>query len=110
MDKPFVYVLIRKDLSDEQKAVQIGHAALEAGFRFPKPELTASLIVLQVEDRAALMAAAERLDRYGIEYHLFFEPDFGMGHSALATRPVFGSERHLFRKWNLYRREECIMA
>ncbi|MBK3779830.1 hypothetical protein G3A43_06155 [Paraburkholderia aspalathi] len=104
MHKPYVYVLIREDISLEQKLVQASHAALEAGFRFEKPEQTASLIMLSVPDRNALEAAAKRLTRYGIEHHMFFEPDFEMGHSALATRPIhLSKERHRMRKYPLFR-------
>jgi len=102
MHKPYVYVLVREDIPFEQQVVQASHAALEAGFRFERPEQTASLIALAVRDRPALHAAAERLARYGIDHHLFFEPDFGMGHSALATRPIhLPKERHLMRKYPL---------
>lgn len=107
MHKPYVYVLVREDISLEQQLVQAAHAALEAGFRFQRPAQTASLIVLSVPDREALGAAAARLARHGIAHHLFFEPDFGMGHSALATRPVFlPKERHLMRMYPLFTARE----
>lgn len=102
--KPYVYVLVREDISLEQKLVQVGHAVLEAGFRFQQPAQTASLIVLSVPDRGALDAAAVRLNAKGIDHYLFHEPDFGMGHSALATRPLSEkAERHLMRKYPLFR-------
>ncbi len=103
-DKSYVYVLIRTDIPLEQQLVQVGHAALEAGFRFNAPREVASLIVLAVPDRAALLEASARLNDKGIEHELFFEPDFEMGHSALATRPLFKkAERYLMRKYPLYR-------
>lgn len=111
MHKPYVYVLVREDISPEQQLVQAAHAALEAGFRFEQPAETARLIVLSVPDRDALGAAAARLARYGIAHHQFFEPDFGMGHSALATRPVFlPKERHLMRKYPLFTAREVRHA
>ena len=102
-DKPYVYVLIRKDIPFAQQLVQVGHAAWEAGLSFDAPAEVASLIVLEVADRSALEEASERLDRYGIGHKMFFEPDFDMGHSAITTRPVHAKkERHLFRKYPLY--------
>jgi hypothetical protein len=102
MDKPYVYVVVRNDIGHAQQVVQSSHAALEAGFRFERPKETASIILLSVPDQAALHAAASRLELHGIEHHLFFEPDFGMGHSALATRPIHAKkERHLMRKYPL---------
>ena len=102
--KPYVYVLVREDISLEQKLVQVGHAVLEAGFRFQQPEQTASLIVLSVPDKDALVQAASRLTAKGIDHYLFHEPDFGMEHSALATRPLSAkAERHLMRKYPLFK-------
>lgn len=108
--KPYVYVFIRKDISLAQQLVQVGHAALEAGFAFeaPKTEI-ASVVMLEVPNREALQEAASRLERYGIEHKMFFEPDFEMGHSALATRPVSEKkERFLFKKYPLYQPTEGV--
>lgn len=103
-EKPYVYVLIRTDISFEQQLVQASHAALEAGFRFKAPDEVASVIVLSVPSRQALLDASARLKTKGIDHELFFEPDFDMGHSALATRPLSTkSERYLMRKYPLYR-------
>lgn len=107
MGDPYVYVLLREDLPPEQLIVQAAHAALEAGFSFEKPGETARLVLLAVPDREALAAAAQRLARHGIEHHMFFEPDFEMGHSALATRPVHRlKERHLMRAYPLFKVRE----
>lgn len=103
--KPYVYALIRRDIPFAQQLVQVGHAALEAGREHYDGKETASFIVLQVPDRAALESAARTLEALDIEHHLFHEPDFGMGHSALATRPVRGKERQHFRRWPLWREE-----
>jgi hypothetical protein len=89
--KPYTYVLVREDIALEQQMVQACHAALEAGFAFDAPPTTSSLIVCTVPDKEALLAARERLSRYGIRTEMFFEPDWEMGFSALATEPL--SER-----------------
>ncbi|MEM2159369.1 MAG: hypothetical protein QXN55_00230 [Candidatus Nitrosotenuis sp.] len=97
MKKPYVYVIVRKDISHEQKAVQAFHATLKAGFAFQQPGRPASIVVLEVPGRCALLETAKRLERKGIEHIIFYEPDFGMGHSAIAPRPVFTSaERKIF--------------
>jgi hypothetical protein len=104
--KPYIYVLVRKDISIEQQLVQVGHAAREAALAFPAHpnEPIASVIVCEVPDRQALLDASGRLDDYGIEHSTFFEPDFGMGESALATRSVLlKKERYIFQKYPLYR-------
>ena len=103
--KPYIYVLVRKDISIEQQLVQVGHAAREAALAFPAQpnDPIASVIVCEVPNREALLDASRRLTGYGVEHHVFFEPDFGMGESALATRAVeLKKERYLFRKYPLY--------
>lgn len=102
-ETPYVYVLVRADIPFAQQAVQVGHAALEAGFRFEQPNKIANLILLSVPDEARLEAAARRLSLRGIAHHLFFEPDFGMGYSALATQPLLSKkDRQVLRKYPLF--------
>lgn len=101
---PYIYTFIRNDISPEQKIVQLGHATWEAGQRFPNPGATASLILLHADDEADLQSIARRLDEKGIDYYMFFEPDDGMGYSAICTQPMFANkERAIFSKWNLYK-------
>ena len=104
--KPYIYVLVRKDIPFEQQLVQVGHAAREAALAHPplEGEPIASVIVCEVPSRAALLEASKRLENYGIEHAVFFEPDFDMGESALATRSIMmKKERYLFQKYPLYR-------
>lgn len=102
--KPYTYVLVREDIPLAQQMVQACHAALEAGFAFDAPAVTSSLIVLTVPNREALLAARERLERYGIRSELFFEPDWQMGYSALATEPIAErKKRFALSKYPLFR-------
>lgn len=106
-----LYVLIRQDISIEQQLVQSAHAAAESGRRFYKPEHgIASLIVLAAPDRYALYAARDRLLSHDIQSELFFEPDFGMGHSALATEPLPIAMRRHLRRWPLWSLEKALEA
>lgn len=83
--------------------VQACHAALEAGFAFKAPAENASLVVLAVSNQAELKAAASLLKEKCIDHQLFFEPDGGMGYSALATRPIgLPTERKVLRKYQLH--------
>lgn len=101
--KPYVYAFIRRDISFAQQLVQVGHAALEVGRAHYRGEEIASFIVLEVPNLQSLEEAARFLSVKGIDHQMFFEPDFDMGHSAIATRPVSGDERKLFRRWPLWR-------
>lgn len=88
MSKPYAYVLVREDLRVEQQLVQACHAAQHAGKAFAGPVEDSSLVVCTVPDRAALVAAQERLTRYGIRSQMFFEPSWEMGFSALCSEPI----------------------
>jgi hypothetical protein len=104
MDHPYTYIFIRKDLSLAQQLVQSSHAALEAGFTFNKPQQTSSIIMIGAKDQNELYQIGERLSKHGIKHHMFFEPDFDMGHSAIATEPIDNPQtRRLMRKYSLYK-------
>ncbi len=100
----YIYTFIRRDLSSEQKIVQIGHACYEAGKAFGADEGISNLILLAAEDEHDLKHIAHKLESRGIDFHIFFEPDHGMGYSAICTRPITDpAERAIFRKWDLFR-------
>ena len=102
MKKPYTYILVRKDISPEQRVVQAAHAALEAGFRFQKPDETSYLIVLEVANEQELNEAAQVIESRGIKFYKFFEPDNDMGYSALCTEAVYENrERNVFKRWKL---------
>lgn len=104
MDHPYTYIFIRKDLSPAQQLVQASHAALEAGFTFDKPHKTSSIIMIGAENKDELYDIGARLERHGIRHHMFFEPDFEMGHSAIATEPIHDIKiRRVMSKYKLYK-------
>lgn len=102
--KPYTYVLVREDIPLEQQMVQACHAAHHAGHALGGPVDEASLIVCTVPDRAALVAAQERLTRYGIRSKMFFEPSWDMGFSAIGTEPITSrKQRFAMNTYPLFR-------
>lgn len=100
----YIYTFVRKDISPEQKIVQIGHACYEAGKKFKDEFGISSLILLEAQDENDLKLIAHKLESRGIDFYMFFEPDNGMGFSAICTEPLEdGQHRSFFRKWNLYK-------
>jgi len=101
----YIYMFIREDLSPEQKIVQIGHACYEAGKKFQDTNGISSMILLSAKDQDDLKRIADTIDGRGIEFYMFYEPDFGpMGYSALCTKPITERrEQNFFRRWNLYK-------
>lgn len=102
----YIYTFIRQDISPEQRIVQLGHACHEAGKLLPHQEHTepSTMILLSARDQSDLKSIAEQIDRAGIEFYMFWEPDNEMGYSAICTRPIIANrERTFFRKWDLFR-------
>jgi hypothetical protein len=49
---------------------------------------TPSLVLIGVPNKEALEAVIVRLQRYDIECEVFYEPDFDLGLTAVATYPI----------------------
>ena len=85
---PYVYIVVRNDLKLEHQLVQACHAALESGFDFNRPDITAHLVVLHAEDRGHLEEIAMYLQEEEVEYRMFHESWGDIGNTALATKPI----------------------
>ena len=82
--------------------VQSNHATLTMAQQFPIGSDIPSNVTIGVPDQAALCAVMERLVRYGIRFAAFYEPDFGMGLSAITTVPISKKEKYAlscYKKW-----------
>lgn len=99
-----IYTFIRQDISPAQQIVQIGHACYEAGKRFDDLGHISSLVLLAARNEEHLKQISETLDMRNIDHYAFYEPDYGMGHSAICTRPITDKrERAIFKRWELFR-------
>ena len=63
---------------------------------------TPSCVVIGVPDKAALFRAVEKLRKYGIDHEVFYEPDFNMGLSAVATVPIEGEQRRALSNYRIW--------
>lgn len=82
------------------QVVQAAHATMEVGFTADKPSTPVHFIVLGIENQEELLDYAQKLGVAGINFHLFFEPDYDYHNTALCTFP--SSERiKLFKKLRL---------
>ena len=84
----------------------MGHACLEAGKRFSLPEDPCHLVLLAVASQAQLLQAVAKIEMSGIRYALFFEPDDGMGYTAICTEAIQAQRQRLFRSFRLWTRPE----
>jgi hypothetical protein len=97
-----VYVLVRKDLSLPQQAVQSCHAAIEATRLFISPtQQHPHLVLCGVRDESALKREVCRLELDGVRFAPFYEPDRDNELTAIATEPIADSAKRHFRRYNL---------
>jgi hypothetical protein len=93
-----LFVIVRKDLSTSQRAVQAGHALAEYLLHSPnfrwKNEI---LIYLGVKGLTQLLNLKRKLDLRGIKYVEFHEPDLNNEITAIAS----DEENKIFERINL---------
>jgi hypothetical protein len=77
-------VLVRKDLPESYRAVQAGHAVAE-WLLHDRSWNNETLIYLGVTNEFSLYRWADRLDRKGINWVGFREPDIGNQLTAIAV-------------------------
>jgi len=60
-----------------------------------------NVVALGVNDESHLFKSAKKLDSAGIRYSLFIEPDMNNEVTALASEPVSGNNRLVFKNYQL---------
>jgi len=98
---PYVYVAIRSDLTTAQQLVQAAHATQESGAQFGCPE-HCHMVVCEVNGVEGLKKFCEVCGNAGIQYSLFYEPDYDLGYTAACTEPITGQARSHFRRFQLF--------
>jgi hypothetical protein len=84
--------------------VQGIHASIEAARRFSIPPHE-YVVYCSVRDECALSRWKSKLRSAGIDFCAFREPDLENQLTSLATEPVFGENRRLFKSLNLVKGE-----
>jgi hypothetical protein len=93
-------VIVRNDLTPPQQAVQAVHAALSVARQFSVP-LHEHVVLCAVPNERQLLRWQSKIASSGIAVCAFREPDLGNEFTALATEPVYGEDRRLFRQLQL---------
>ena len=68
----------------------------------PKDAIHPSLVLCTVADRDGLAAIVEKCVRAGVKHRVFFEADMRDEPTAVATAPVNGEARKLFKHLPLF--------
>ena len=99
-------MFVRRDLSPAQQAVQAAHACIEASRHYLTLEDEhPHLVMLTVANEERLHRAVARLQANSIKFQTFIEPDIGHQLTALATAPIRGEARKIFKKFALLKGE-----
>lgn len=85
----------------EKQIVQIGHALYEAASLRPDNIEHPHFVLLAVANEEKLLRVADKLNQAGIDFKLFNEIDLNSEYTALATSPVYGETRHIFKRYSL---------
>lgn len=100
-EHPYVYVIVRRDLSPAQKAVQSCHACIEvARNHIGKDSDHPSVIICEVKSEDKLKMVMKELDGK-VNYKAFQEPDIGNQYTAIASEPLYGDQRKAFARFQL---------
>lgn len=97
------YTFIRQDLPIQHQLVQACHSSYEAGSNFKDTEDIPYLILLGMKDGEELDGAEKFLEKHGIRYHKFFEPDNDLGHTSISTEPLTWEQKKLFSNFRLWK-------
>ncbi|MBN9122728.1 MAG: hypothetical protein J0I06_26885 [Planctomycetes bacterium] len=106
-----LYILVRRDLPAAQIAVQAAHAAVEAARSFlPAEQPHPHFVLCRVASERELLAAADRLERAGIRFSLFCEPDRANEATALATEALRADRRAVLARYPCLTRSDLLSA
>lgn len=96
---------MREDLSTPQQAVQSCHACIEATSAFKLQELEdhPSVIICGIKNENKLKETRKYLIENQIRHVHFCESDLNDQLTSLATEPIFGEKRSLFKRFQLLR-------
>ena len=86
MNPPKLFVVVRRDLSEAQRAVQAGHAL--AAFLLGNPNTewrNGALVYLTVENASGLRRLIFKLRKKSVPWFGFREPDMGHQLTAIAA-------------------------
>ena len=89
------------DLTNSQKAVQAIHAAIEATKYIDTSKEHPHLVLIGVNDENSLKDISKYISINDIEFSEWREPDRNNELTSIATEPISGDRRKIFKKFKL---------
>jgi len=93
MDKEYVYIFVRQDLSNEQQLVQAAHVTLVLGSKLKGDVSELYFSVIGIPQLSDFCGVMKDLHEHGTKYETFYEPDQGNTLTAIATYPIHENKR-----------------
>lgn len=82
----------------------MSHACFEMGLQVEnKPKQVSHMVLCAISGEEELEKVSKYLDKNSIKHHMFFEPDYNTGNTAICTEPIYNKQRKLFRKFKLFK-------
>lgn len=106
MNKKFLYVITRKDLTPCQIAVQSIHAAYEVGRYSCSKEYHPSVVFLKAKNEEELHEIKSFLNIVSLDFKEFIEPYYNNSLTAIALSPIDENQRDSLRQFKLFRNED----
>lgn len=97
MERQYMYVWVREDLSAPQQIVQSSHASARIGELYHSDT---NIVLIGVDNENSLKQISCLLEDHEINSHMFFEPDIDQ-FTAIASEPLTGDRRKPLRKFKL---------
>lgn len=97
-----MYIFVRTDIPIEYQMVQACHACFEMGMEIAdKPKQVSHMVLCQIKNEEEIYKLSSYLKEHDMAYHMFYEPDYNTGYTAICTEPIYGEQRKLFKKFKL---------
>jgi len=94
----YTYCFIRKDIPIVAQIVQTAHACLQ----MEAPPDVNSIVLFEVKNEEHLVKVNDYLESRNIKTYMFFEPDYDMGYTAIATEPMDEEDRVAFKRFKMW--------
>lgn len=101
LEAPYSYIFVNEYLWPEDQLVQSAHVAIELGYNLPKELVDDLHLVVIATPPEEFNAVIKSCSENGIKFSTFGERKFGKDFTALATHPLKGRKREIFKGYSV---------
>lgn len=105
----YVFIFVRYDLPLPQQLVQTNHATMKMASLYGI-EGTPNIALIGVSDIVELRNVSRLLSDLEVPHHDWYEPDFDLGFTAIATAPISGAQRTALSHYDTWKRSRAVSS